>query len=75
MSSTNTAAVPSPCVSICVMDNSTGLCTGCLRTLDEIAVWSVLDDAEKQGVWAALKQRRLSSRRSMTDNPLPQADI
>jgi uncharacterized protein len=54
----STTPVPSPCVSICVMDAASGLCTGCQRTLDEIAVWSLLDDAEKLEVWAALKQRR-----------------
>jgi 2-hydroxychromene-2-carboxylate isomerase/predicted Fe-S protein YdhL (DUF1289 family) len=28
---------------------------GCFRTLDEIAMWSVLDDAEKREVWRALR--------------------
>jgi predicted Fe-S protein YdhL (DUF1289 family) len=50
--------VPSPCVSICVMDEARGWCTGCQRTLDEIAAWSVLDDEEKRAVWAALPARR-----------------
>lgn len=51
-------AVPSPCISICAIDQVTGLCAGCLRTLDEIAVWSVLDDEEKRAVWAELDARR-----------------
>ena len=51
-------AVPSPCISICAIDQVTGLCAGCLRTLDEIAVWSVLDDEEKRAVWTALDARR-----------------
>ena len=29
--------LPSPCVSVCAMELSKGLCRGCLRTLDEIA--------------------------------------
>ncbi len=58
-----TSAVPSPCVSICVMDEASGLCQGCWRTLDEIAVWSLLDEPEKRDVWAALRQRRLQARR------------
>jgi uncharacterized protein len=58
-----TSPVPSPCVSICVMDEGSGLCQGCWRTLDEIAVWSLLDDPEKRDVWAALRQRRLQARR------------
>jgi len=51
-------AVPSPCISICAIDQVTGLCAGCLRTLDEIAVWSVLDDEEKRAVWTELDARR-----------------
>ena len=52
------AVVPSPCTSVCTMDPVTGLCAGCLRTLDEIAVWSVLDSSEKRAVWQALAERR-----------------
>ncbi|MFZ9543579.1 MAG: DUF1289 domain-containing protein, partial [Hylemonella sp.] len=35
--------VPSPCLSVCIMDPNNGMCTGCWRTLDEIAAWSTLD--------------------------------
>ncbi|MFO1214114.1 MAG: DUF1289 domain-containing protein [Burkholderiaceae bacterium] len=40
------------------MDAATGWCEGCLRTLDEIATWSGLSDAQKLAVWQALAQRR-----------------
>jgi predicted Fe-S protein YdhL (DUF1289 family) len=50
--------VPSPCVSICRMNDATGLCEGCLRTLDEIAAWSVLDDEARGAVWDAIARRR-----------------
>ena len=30
--------VPSPCISVCRMDEATGLCQGCWRTLGEIAI-------------------------------------
>jgi predicted Fe-S protein YdhL (DUF1289 family) len=50
--------VPSPCNSICAIDQVTGFCAGCFRTLDEVAAWSVLDDIEKRAVWAALPVRR-----------------
>lgn len=52
------AGVPSPCISVCVMDQATGLCAGCMRTLDEIASWSVYSDDEKRTVLAALPARR-----------------
>ena len=56
--STSEPRVPSPCVSICRMNEATGLCEGCLRTIDEIAAWSVLDDDDRQAVWDAIARRR-----------------
>jgi uncharacterized protein len=50
--------VPSPCISVCVIIPGAGLCAGCFRTLDEIAVWSVLDASDKRAVLAALPARR-----------------
>ena len=44
------------------MDEASGWCLGCLRTLDEIASWATLDDAAKRGVLQGLAQRRLASR-------------
>jgi uncharacterized protein len=62
MTRASTAEVPSPCISVCRMDEDSGLCSGCLRTLDEIAVWSLLDAAEKQTVWLQIGRRRLAAR-------------
>lgn len=42
------AAINSPCVNVCRMQGS--LCLGCYRTLDEIAGWSQMSDAEKKQV-------------------------
>ena len=47
----------SPCMSICTMNDSTGECVGCLRTLDEVAHWSIYTPAEQRGVWHRLSQR------------------
>ncbi|HJW53337.1 MAG TPA: DUF1289 domain-containing protein [Burkholderiaceae bacterium] len=52
------SSVASPCVSICQMDPATGLCSGCLRTIDEIAGWSRYSDAEKHAVWQLIAARR-----------------
>ncbi len=57
---TGNDAVASPCISICRMDEVSGLCEGCLRNLDEIAFWSVLDNDDKRTVLAQIEQRRLS---------------
>lgn len=50
--------VPSPCINVCRMSEATGLCEGCLRTLDEIAGWSGYTRAEKLAVRARLDARR-----------------
>lgn len=52
------SAVASPCVNVCVMDDATGLCRGCRRTLDEIARWSVMSEPEKRAVISLLEQRK-----------------
>ena len=52
-----TPMLPSPCQNICRIDEPSGYCVGCGRTLDEIALWSVLDDDDKRAVWALLPAR------------------
>lgn len=49
--------LPSPCTSVCRISDERGLCKGCLRTLDEIAAWSRMDDAAKRGVWRTIGLR------------------
>ena len=49
--------VPSPCISVCSMDPVSGLCTGCLRTLDEIRLWSTADDTAKRAMWQLIEHR------------------
>ena len=49
--------VPSPCISVCRMSESTGLCEGCWRTIDEIIQWGSLDDQAKRVVWSRIAQR------------------
>jgi predicted Fe-S protein YdhL (DUF1289 family) len=46
-------------VKVCVMDDESGLCLGCLRTLAEVAGWASLTDAEREAVMADLPSRRL----------------
>jgi uncharacterized protein len=52
------ASVASPCTSVCTIDQASGLCAGCFRTLDEIAGWSRFSDDEKRAVLRALAARR-----------------
>jgi predicted Fe-S protein YdhL (DUF1289 family) len=50
--------IASPCINVCEMDASSGLCRGCLRTLDEIAGWAGANDEKKLGILAAVEKRR-----------------
>jgi hypothetical protein len=48
----------SPCVKVCQMDPQRGVCLGCARTLDEIARWGTLTDAERERIMAELDSRK-----------------
>ena len=50
--------VPSPCISVCRMNDATGLCEGCLRTLSEIAAWGSLNDTQRHAVLLRIRERR-----------------
>ncbi len=52
------SGVSSPCVRICVIDQQTGLCEGCDRTLREIAGWPRLSESERRAIMAELPERR-----------------
>ena len=47
----------SPCIKVCQMDPQRGRCLGCARTLDEIARWGSMSDAERDRVMAQLPGR------------------
>ncbi|MEA3089516.1 MAG: hypothetical protein QOJ04_858 [Caballeronia sp.] len=57
-----TEAVASPCIDVCRMNPSTGLCDGCFRTIDEIAGWSSFDDAQKAEVLKQAQARTKAPR-------------
>ena len=61
--------IESPCVKICAMDAVSGLCMGCGRTLDEIARWGGLSDAERAEVMRALPEREAQVNRSASQLP------
>jgi hypothetical protein len=46
-----------PCVKFCVLDPGSGLCSGCGRTLDEIAAWGGLSEEDRQRIMAELPER------------------
>lgn len=57
--------VESPCVKICLVHPEERICTGCLRTLEEIAGWGRMTPEARRAVMAELPSRagRLKKRR------------
>ena len=51
--------IQSPCIGVCTMNETTGLCAGCYRTLDEIRAWWDMAQEKRDVVMAALPQRQL----------------
>lgn len=48
----------SPCVRICVIHPQARLCTGCLRTIDEITNWPKMSTEERRALLEALPARK-----------------
>ena len=55
---THQGRLPSPCISLCVMDDASGLCNGCQRTIEEIIAWGSASEAQRRGIWQAILLRR-----------------
>lgn len=49
--------VESPCVRVCVVHPEARICTGCLRSIDEITRWSRMSAEERRDIMAALPDR------------------
>lgn len=47
----------SPCIKICVVHPQARLCTGCYRTLDEIAGWGQMSPEARREIMAELPAR------------------
>ena len=56
------AGPPSPCVSVCTIDDATGWCLGCARTLDEIRDWLIMTPEQKQDLLMVLNERQKNHR-------------
>ncbi len=50
--------VESPCIKICVIHPEARLCTGCLRSIEEITIWSKLSPEARRAVIDDLPARQ-----------------
>ena len=60
----NSAVVKSPCINQCSLNPATGICTGCLRTIDEIVGWAAMSNEQKLAVIKQLPNRRKAAGKS-----------
>ena len=48
----------SPCTDVCSIDDDTGWCIGCGRSMNEIATWATMGDAARTQVLTQLDARK-----------------
>ncbi|WP_166419694.1 DUF1289 domain-containing protein [Pseudoalteromonas sp. Z1A8] len=67
--------IPSPCKSICLVNNR-GYCKGCYRSRDERFTWNSLTNAQKKKVLSLCQQRykRYLQKKQQSAVPSKQAD-
>ncbi len=63
--------VDSPCVNLCRLDERSGLCCGCLRTLDEITAWGSASVARKRAILDEVRRRARIFMNETTSTPEP----
>lgn len=50
--------IESPCTGLCHFDAKAEMCSGCLRTIDEIIAWQTYSENEKLKVLNKIKERK-----------------
>jgi predicted Fe-S protein YdhL (DUF1289 family) len=51
-------SIVSPCIGVCAMNQSSGLCEGCFRSIEEIRDWWDMSAIERAEVMANLEERQ-----------------
>lgn len=49
--------IESPCIKICVVHPQSRLCTGCMRSIDEIGAWSRMTPETRRAIMEELPTR------------------
>lgn len=61
MSENTQLEIKSPCISVCAIDDLSGLCQGCYRTVDEIKGWWDMSQDEQTDLLATLEERQMQT--------------
>lgn len=54
-------SVASPCINVCQINEASGYCQGCYRTLDEIAEWWDMSPEQQRALLADLEKREIEA--------------
>lgn len=66
--------IASPCVGICKLDAVTGLCSGCLRSAEEISLWRDADNRLRLSILQRVSERHIAGRGATASQPTISAD-
>jgi len=58
MSNPMSEEIESPCIGVCSMNDDTGFCHGCYRTIDEIRAWWDMSVEQQKELLQTLEQRQ-----------------
>ena len=50
--------IPSPCISVCMYDDTESFCIGCYRTVEQLTNWWIYTREEKEKALEDIQQRR-----------------
>jgi len=50
--------IQSPCIGVCSLDDTTGYCYGCYRTIDEIKGWWGMSQSEQKSLLSTIETRQ-----------------
>ena len=59
MSSADHTEILSPCIGVCTISETTGLCLGCHRTIEEIRGWWDMSPEQQRQIMDVLEARLL----------------
>ncbi|MDH3474902.1 MAG: DUF1289 domain-containing protein [Rhodospirillales bacterium] len=54
--------IPSPCISVCQIDDATDCCIGCHRSIDEIRDWPIMSAEQKTEALGRVAARKAAAR-------------
>ncbi|HHM02916.1 MAG TPA: DUF1289 domain-containing protein [Caldithrix abyssi] len=55
----------SPCTNLCEMDELSGLCKGCWRTIEEISEWRRMSHSRKLAVLKNIQRRKSQQKKQI----------